>query len=248
MAQLTLQDLINRALQRCDMANNAGTSNFATTAELTYLANAAHSQLYDILVTEFEDYYQQVLQITLVAGQETYDLSTLLPASGGYGNMFYKVLELFLTSGSGQSVVRFKLRRFNTNELSLLNNNVLTPTFTVLPTVYWRLEGTKIYIEPVPGSVGSYGLELWYIPQCQQLVNLTDTLDYQTVYGWEEFIVNEMAINLKIKEESDPSALMQRNEIYLRRLQAAAANRDTSEAMRVVDTERQYGYPWGTYI
>jgi hypothetical protein len=250
MAQVTLQDLINRALQRTDMVNNAGTSNFATTAELTYLANAAHARLYDMLVTTYEDFYQSTITWSLVANKEYYDLVADLNMVDGSGNpTFYKVLEIFLTNGSaGSGLSRFKVRRFNTNELSMLNNTVLTPTFTVLPTLYWRLEGTRLYLEPIPGSVGSYNMEMWYVPQCSKLVNLSDTIDYNTVYGWEEFIVNEMAINLKIKEDGDVTALMARQADFERRVKAAASNRDTSEALRVVDVERQYGYPWGQYI
>lgn len=247
MAQVTLQDLINRALQRTDMVNNAGASNFASTAELTYLANAAHARLYDLLVDAYEDYYQSTLTFSLTSGKEYYDLvSDLNMVDGSSNPTFYKVKNVFLTTGSGSSLSRYPLRRFNENELARLNNAVRLPILLSLPTLYWRLEGTRLYFEPIPSATTSgYSVELWYVPQVTKLVNLTDTLDYQTVFGWDEYIVNDMAINLKIKEESDTSALERRQAQFEQKLEAAASNRATSEPARVVDTDTYLNGFWG---
>ena len=252
MARVQLQDLINRALDRADMANNVGSSQFYSTANLTYLANAANARLYDILVDTYEDFHVKMVTLQLVSGQETYDFVRDWGLVDAFGNpSMYKVREMFLVYGTGANITRYKLRRFNTNELTLLNNSVITPTFAILPTLYYREVDTGIMFEPIPGagsSVTGYQVQMWYIPQATPLVNLTDYLDYQVVYGWDEFIVNEMAINMKIREESDVSALMARQADFERRVQAAAANRDVSEPCRVTDMERTYQFPFAEYV
>ena len=231
------------------MVNNAGTSNYATTAELTYLANAGAARLHDILVTAYEDFYMSSITWSITPGKEYYDLSAdLLMVDANSNPTFYKMIDIFLTYGSGATLSRFKLKRFNTNELTLLNNSVITPTYTILPTVYWRLEGTRLYFEPIAvANTAGYNFEMWYVPQVTKLVNLTDTLDYQAVFGWDEYIVNDMAINLKIKEESDPSALIARQQEFERKIEGAAQNREISDPQRTQDVERVYDYPFGPY-
>lgn len=244
MARVTLVDLQSRALQRVDAVN----SQFVSTSELNYLINVGVARLHDILVTAYEDYYSTRKLFSLVAGQEAYDLVTDLGLIDGSGNpLFYKVLELFAVTGSGSNISRQKLKMFNRNELTRLNNPVLTPTYTVFPVLCWRLEGTKLFMEPVPTSAAGFQIELWYVPQITPLVADADTIDYSVVQGWEEYIVNEVAINIRLKEESDVSGLMARQAEFESRVTAAAGNRSLGDAPRVVDVEGNWGYPFDAY-
>ena len=236
MAAVTLQDLISRALQRADMVSNAGTSNFATTAELTYLANAAVARLHDKLVTAYDDQFVLIKNFSLVNGQEQYDLSSDLNLIDGSGNpTFYKIREIFLTTGSGTTLARYRLRRFNTSELPVLNNALAQPILLNIPTTMYRLVGTKLFFEPVPSGAGGYNVELWYVPQVVKLVNLTDAVDYQTVFGWDEYVVNEIAINLKLKEETDTGPLQARQQEFERQLDIAIQDRNIGATSRVTD-------------
>jgi hypothetical protein len=235
-ATVTLAQLRTRALQRVDMVN----SGLVTTAEVNQLINVAGARLHDLLVCAYEDYYQTTTTFSLTAGKEYYDLISDLSLVDGSGNpTFYKMLEIFLTFGSGATLSRYKLRKFNTNEIGLLNNPQLTPAYTIMPIVYWRLEGQRLYLEPIPTSTpAGFNCELWYAPQYVQLINDGDLIDYGVVFGWDEFIVNDVAINLRLKEESDISGLLARQQDFERKLEAAAQGRDISEPGRVQDVER----------
>lgn len=246
MPGVTLAQLRTRAFQRVDMVN----STFATTAEANQLVNTAGARLHDLLVTSYEDYFQLVKTFSLTANKEAYDLVADLNLVDANGNpSFYKVIDIFVTTGSGANLSRQKLRRFNTNELSRINNPLLVPTAMPWPVLYYRLVGSKLYFEPIATSTAGYSIELWYAPQFVQLVADADTLDYGVVFGWDEFIVNDVAINLRLKEESDVSALMARQAEFERKVAAGAQNRDSAEPSRVVDVEAgmAWGYGDGSY-
>ena len=225
---VTLAQLRTRCQQRVDMVN----SSFATTAEINQLINTAGARLHALLVTAYEDYFFKTTTFSLPAA-ETYDLSANVTD-------LYKIIQVFLTIGSGTSLSRFALRRFNANEVPQFGNSAIFPATMILPVVYYCVQGGKMYFEPIPTSSNGYSVELWYAPQFTQLVNDTDTLDYSFAFGWEEYIVNDVAINLRLKEESDVSGLIARQNQFEQQLQAIVQNRDVAEASRVVDVDRRY--------
>lgn len=236
MAAQTLLQLRTRALQRADMVN----SQFVTTAEVTGLVNVALARLHDLLVTAYEDYYVTVATpFGLTVNKEAYDLV----ADCGIVD-FEKIICVFLTTGSGATLSRFKLRKFRTNELGRLNNPQLI-VLNLAPALLWyRCMGNKLYLEPMAsGGVSGWNCEVWYVPQAPTLVADSDTTDAGIVNGWDEFIVNEVAINLRLKEESDISGLMARQQVFEQKLEAVAQARDTSDPERVVDTEAAYYVP-----
>lgn len=230
MAGQTLLQLRTRVLQRTDMVN----SQFVTTAEVTQLINTAGARLHDILVTAYEDYYvTKATGFALVAGKEAYDLVADCAITD-----FQKTLQVFLTTGTGTTLSRYPLRRFNTRQLGRLNNPQLTATTVAPPLLFYRMVGNKLYLEPIPaGGVSGWLCEIWYVPQFVQLVADADTLDYSIAFGWDEYIVNDAAINIRLKEESDVSGLMARQQEFERRLEAVTQARDIGEPSRVVDVE-----------
>ena len=67
---VTLEDLKTRALDYADMT---GTT-FPVTARLEEYVNDALSEVYDMLVSAYADYFHKSTTVTLVAGTEGYDL------------------------------------------------------------------------------------------------------------------------------------------------------------------------------
>lgn len=94
----------------------------------------------------------------------------------------------------------------------------------------YYLRGATIVLVPAPTS-GSYRHS--YIT-CAPVLVAGDSVD--GVNGWEMWPVYDLAIKMMSKEESDPSALLaKQNEIKLE-MEAAAADREAATPMRVVDT------------
>lgn len=63
--------------------------------------------------------------------------------------------------------------------------------------------------------------------------------------GWEELIILEAAIKAMIKDESNPSGLMQQKAACMHRLEAAAANRDAGSPPTTALIDDSSGYGWG---
>lgn len=209
---VTLTDLITSVRQRSDMEF----SDFVTDPEITAYINNSASELYDILVSRFEDYYTlDPVPFTISSGN-----SYLLPAD------FYKLRGLDLSLGSGEFV---NVRNFMFNERNN-DSNAAKLSIVQCPQRY-RVMGNKLIISPVDQAVGSY--QLWYIPQCPKLVNPTDTLD--TISGWEEYVIVDAAIKCLQKEESDVNVLLLQKQALIKRIESMAQNRDVDQPERITD-------------
>jgi hypothetical protein len=95
----TLADIRLRAQQRSNMEN----STFVSTAEwLTYI-NGSYNELYDLLVSRFEDYFSTSVDFTLSNSSNEYTLTS----------DFYKIRGLDYQNSSGQFV---PIKKFNFDE------------------------------------------------------------------------------------------------------------------------------------
>jgi hypothetical protein len=72
-----------------------------------------------------------------------------------------------------------------------------------------------------------------YVPAPQIYTDLTDLVD--GVSGWEEIIVNGMAMEFLGKEESSTTRLERRQDLLMKRITEAAQNRDIGMPHRVAD-------------
>ena len=104
----TLSDLRARALDYADMTG----SNFPVEARVDDYINSAASEMYDILVNAYEDYFLETEPITLVAGTENY----ALPSD------FYKAKRVYYTTGGR----RFSIHPFNLETLDGAKTSPLT--------------------------------------------------------------------------------------------------------------------------
>ena len=104
----TLSDLRARALDYADMTG----SNFPVEARVDDYINSAASEMYDILVNAYEDYFLATQSITLVPGTEDY----ALPSD------FYKAKRVYYTTGSR----RFSIHPFNLEEVDGARNSALS--------------------------------------------------------------------------------------------------------------------------
>jgi hypothetical protein len=106
--QTTLAELKARALDYADMTG----SGFPDSNRLVDYINAGLSELHDILVNSYEDYFRKSLTFAIVNNQEEYDLP----------DDFYKVLKVYYKSSDR----RFKMERFQLDEIDGYRTSALS--------------------------------------------------------------------------------------------------------------------------
>jgi hypothetical protein len=73
-----------------------------------------------------------------------------------------------------------------------------------------------------------------------------DSVTFDGISGWEEYVIVDAAIKAMLKEESDASALMAQKQALLKRLEDMAANRDANQPITVSDTQgADFSDGWG---
>jgi len=221
MNDLKLSELKAIILDQADMTD----SGFITDIRLTYWINAELSELHDLLIDSFEDYFLAKKIITLAGDTENYALP----------DDFYKAIKVFYMDGTN----RYRLRRFMMEELDQYSNDYYS-AYVMAPEVdlCYRVEGNEIYIAPTPSLGGR--LELWYIPQLERLVDPNDTVHFQIPIGWEDYVVCGVVARCLAKEESDPTFFLMKKAEIKARIIEMAATRDEGGENRVVDVYRRF--------
>lgn len=214
---VTLADLRLQVRERADMES----TEFVTDAELNRYINLSWKELYDVLVSAYEDYFTLPPVAFTVADGET---STDLPTD------FYKLRGIdFQISGNQYYFVE----KFQFNRRNRRNKSLVSLLSTSLDRMY-RVVGDKIYLTPEDAAPGNY--RIWYIPQPSDLTVDTDELPQLAVgSGWEEYIIVDAAIKALTKEESDVTVLLQEKAVLLERILSASKNRDAGSPERIND-------------
>jgi hypothetical protein len=222
----TLASLRDQARLRADMQN----SKFVSDAEFNQYISDSYAELYDLLVSKFEDYYTADPLVFHVDSGNTYDL----PVD------FYKLKGL--DRALSDSNDWYTLRPFTFEDRNARRS--ATRFRGLYPAIRYRIFGNKILFSPDDQAAGNY--RMWYIPRYTPLVNDTDTVE--DVIGWEVYIVVDAAMKALQKEESDISVIMAMKQALIARIDTMAANRDVGEPDRVTDISLHNFdsdfYPW----
>lgn len=247
-AEKTLSQIRLAAKQRADRVN----SNFVTDAEWRDYINQSMFELYDILITEFEDYYVAPIpaQFTVNGNQFLYPLPNgSISFNNGLDQSqpsfvappFYKLLgvDLALNNTTNGYVT---LNRFNfINRNQFVYPNTASTIYGVFNMQY-RVLGNKIEFIPTPTAGQS--IRLWYIPRMTELLADTDVSDIG-VSGWIEYVIVRAAKYALDKEESDSSKLDQELIFLKTRIEETASNRDAGQPDRISDTRSNRGSGYG---
>lgn len=220
MAAVTLAQFKQRSRERADMVN----SKFISDSELSSYINASLTELYDLLLSSRgENYYIDSFSFTTIPGSDTYPL----PVD------FYKLMGVDYVTSSTQSIT---LKSFRWQE----RNRFREPFYNArIYNLMYQLRNNDLVFIPTPN--GNQQIKVWYIPRSPELVADTDTFD--GINGWEEYVVIDVAIKMKVKEESPVDALVFAKQKMEERIAALSSGRDSTEPARVVDTDRSYtGY------
>lgn len=205
-------------------------SQFVSDSELNSFINSSANELWDLLVSTVDDYGLTSTNLSIVAGTDTYSL----PAA------FYKLRGVdVVVDASGNAVT---LKPFNFAER---NNFAFTPTWNLVGLAYLRyhIQGNSLRFIPIPNTVQT--VRVWYIPVLTQMSADSDTLD--GVNGFEEYVVVDAARKMRIKEESDTSALDMEKAALKQRIEAMAASRDQGSCEKIADVSRTLPYEFWAF-
>lgn len=221
---VTLAEIKEEAAERADMEN----SNFVDSAELLRYINKSYARLYDLLTTAYPDYFTKTRPYEFTTN--TSDRFYRLPSD------FYKLRGVDLVASATKNVT---LKQFMFEERNRFTEPVIWG-FEGAAYIRYRLTGSKLEFSPQKAT--SSDIQVWYVPTAKKLVNDTDTID--GINGWEEFVILDAAVKMRIKEETDTSDLVRERELLKRELEIIAAQRDLGQTERVSDVRRTSNYSY----
>lgn len=230
--QMTLGQIRTMAQQRADRVN----SNFVTKPEWNSYINQSYFELYDLLVTTYEDYYiAPAYQFITDGSNAIYNLpdgsSSFTDVNGNVCKPFYKLmgLDCGIAANNNAWVTLNKFPFISRNRYVYPN---VTSTFFGVFNMQYRLMGNSIHFIPTP-SAGQY-MQAWYIPRVATLLKDSDILD--GISGWTEYVIVDAAIKALEKEESDASLLVAQKMALKQRIEETAMNRDAGQPDTISNT------------
>lgn len=230
---VTLSSLRTQVRERADMQNSL----FVSDAELDVYINNSAWELYDIVISKFEDQFIYTDSVTGLPPEYTITDTAqnwfTLPSN------FYKLrgVDRRLDSSSDSW---FSLSKWNFAERNAFLDRGVRALYGVSSAMY-RVLGQKVSILPQSDSAGTY--RLWFIPKMTEITSLID-LD-PSIEMWSEYVVVDSAMKCLIKEESDVSELMAVKQGLLQRIESMSANRDAGSPERIADVRGSVRNRWG---
>lgn len=234
--QLSLGELRLRAQQRADMVG----SNFVNTPEWNFFINQAYYELYDILITVYEDYYIAPRLLFSTDGvSQLYDLPNGLNYTKAPA--FYKMygMDVGVASSTNAWVTIKKFNFIQRNRFVYPNIN---STYLGVFNLEYRVIGSKIMFIPIPAASQSLGM--WYFPRLTTLLQDTDIMD--GISGWTEYPIIRAAKYALDKQEDPTDSLAQELADLKQRIEDSAQNRDAGQGDSISNA-RTYSERWGGY-
>lgn len=242
---------------RCKETADRVESNFVTTTEWNAFIRLAMYELYDLLITSYEDLFaQQTVFISTNGTTANYPLPDgcsnyfggTYPSTGSTApaQAFYKLAGMDLAvNTSTVSPAWVTLVKFNFIDRNKYVYPNSTSTIYGVYNMGYRLMGNNVNIIPTPA--GNQQLRMWYSPRLPALLADTDTstIGYS---GWLRYPIVRAAKYALNKEESDTAAL-DAELVYLKqRIEQTAQNRDAGIPDKISETRRDPlygGTGWG---
>lgn len=242
VGELSLLSIRTQSRQRADKVN----SNVVTDAEWNNYIAQSYYELYDILVTIYEDYFLAPgAQFITDGTTQFYPLPNGLLSFINYTTQtsyvapsFYKLLGVDLALSTAQNA-QTTMAKFNFEDRNkFLYPNSASTIYGVFNMQY-RLMGNTIEFIPVPTA--NQPITLWYIPRINTLLQDTDvsTLGFS---GWMEYVIIRSAYLALMKEESFDSAqgLLLQLAALNKRIEETSANRDAGRPDTITDVRSGY--------
>jgi hypothetical protein len=241
-AEMNLSQIRLQAKQRADRVG----SNFVTDSEWRVYINQAMFELYDLLITVYEDYYAAP-PIQFTADGQTFlfplpngSLSFLNPVSNqtGVAAPFYKLLGVDLSLQFNQNAY-VTINKFNFIDRNRFVYPNTASTIYGVFNLQYRIMGNNLYFIPTPSA--NQGIRIWYIPRLPELLQETDTTN-TGISGWLEYVIVRAAKYALDKEESDTTKLDTEIQFLKTRIEESSMNRDAGQPDKVSATRSSSGW------
>lgn len=246
-AEMSLYELRLRSQQKADRVKDP----FVTNSEWNYNIRLAAYELYDILMTSYEDWFAQDyvaiqtngtdFRYPLPNGVDNYLGGNFNGVSGDPAPAYYKAAGFDLNvNTSVLTPSRVSLLRYD----FIKRNTYVYPNST--STIYgvynmrYRIMGKYINIIPTPS--GNQTIIMWYSGRLPQLLKDTD-LTTIGVSGWLAYVVTRAAKYALDKEEGTDTSKLDQEILYLKqRIEEASQNRDAGIADTISETRQDTIY------
>lgn len=228
-SEMSLYELRLRSQQTADRVG----SQFVNTSEWNAFLRLAMYELYDILITSYEDLFaSQYVFINTNGTTQNYAVPDGVTnylggvyggSSGTPAQAFYKLagMDLGINSSNNAWVTLLKFDFIERNKYVYPNS---TSTIYGVYNMRYRLMGNFVNIIPTPA--GNQQIRMWYSPKLPALLQDTDltSLGYS---GWLRYpIVRAAKYALDKEEGSDTSKLDQEIAFLKQRIEQTSQNRD----------------------
>lgn len=251
-AEMSLFELRIRARQTADRVG----SQFVTDSELNFMIRQSEYELYDILMTAYEDWFATsyisiqtdgtTANYPLPNGVSNYLGNASNGTSGAPAPAFYKLAGMDLNvNTSVLTPSRVTLLRFNFIERNRYVYPNSTSTIYGVYNMRYRLMGQQINIIPTPA--GNQTLIAWYSPRLPRLLADTD-ITTTGVSGWQRYVIVRSAKYMLDKEEGTDTSKLDTEIVFLKqRITEASQNRDAGAPDTISATRQDstYGMGWG---
>lgn len=246
-SEMSLGELRLRAQQTADRVG----SQFVINTEWNAFIRLAMYELYDILMTSYEDYFASnyvyiqtngtTANYPLPDGATNYLGLSYTGTIGTPAPAFYKLAGVDLNLNTSTiTPSRVSLLRFD----FIKRNQYVYPNST--STIYgvynmrYRLMGNNINIIPTPA--GNQTLLMWYSPRLPALLRDTDLTTIGTS-GWLRYVIVRAAKYALDKEEGTDTSSLDNEILFLKqRIEQAASNRDAGQADTISETRQDAIY------
>lgn len=231
--QMSLGEIRLHAQQRADMVG----SNFVSTPEWNYYINQSYYELYDLLITVYEDYFVAPRLQFVTTGSQSYPL----PTGQNYSSApaFYKMFGMDCGLNNNNNAFA-TLKKFDFISRNRYVFPQITTTLLGVFNLQYRVVGGNLMFIPTPSAGQNIGM--WYYPRLNTLLQDTDIMD--GISGWTEYVIVDAAIKALRKEESDTSELMNEKMALRQRIEDTATNRDAGQPDTISDTA-SWSNRWG---
>jgi len=236
---------------RCQQAADRVGSDFVVTSEWNYFIRLGMYELYDLLMTSYEEYFAQDYAFIHTNGQmEDYPLpdgatnylgGVFGGTTGTPAPAFYKLAGMDLNVNTSTiTPSRVSLLRFD----FIKRNQYVYPNST--STIYgvynmrYRIMGNKIKIIPKPA--GNQTLTIIYSGRLPRFLQDTDLTTIGTS-GWLRYVIVRTAKYALDKEEDTDTTKFDNELLFLKtRIEQAASNRDAGQADTISETRTDSVY------
>ncbi len=242
-SEMSLGELRLRSQQTADRYG----SGFVTDAEWNAFLRLAMYELYDLLITEYEDYgiaapvyigtNGNTFQYPLPNGANNYLGGTYGGVSGAPAPAFYKLSGVDLQVNSSTVTPSWVTIH---NYMWEDRNDFIYPnsTSTIYGVYNMRYRVMGNFLNFIPTPAGNQTVRMWYAPRLPALL-LDSDLTTIGVSGWLRYPIVRAAKYALDKEEGADTSKLDTEILFLKtRIEQAASNRDQGQPQRISNVRK----------